>query len=53
MHDHIITMSDSVLQILDDFISIFNNVIESPGEQPGMMTLNEIINEITWTGVVS
>ena len=48
MHDHIITMSDSVLQIVDDFISIFEYCYsEGPGEQPGMTTLNEIINEIT------
>ena len=26
---------------------------EGPGEQPGMTTLNEIVNENTWTGVVS
>ena len=26
---------------------------EGPGEQPDMTTLNEIVNKITWTGVVS
>ena len=50
MHDDIITMSDSILQILDEFISTFEQCYsEGPGEQPGMTTLNGI----TCAGVVS